>query len=110
MSEENQETITQQDKEPLKKLVTPKYIRDSCKAYYARNKDNTQFKAGNAARSKEWRQKNKEKHNEYQKAWREKKKKNNKRRKRACKQLISKYIINFQISFAKSFYTWIFCF
>lgn len=67
-------SLAQQDKETINKLLTPKYIRDSCKAYYARNKDNVEFKAANAARSREWRAKNKEKHNEYQKAWREKQK------------------------------------
>lgn len=74
MSAEIRESSTQEDKETIKKLVTPKYIRDSCKAYYARNKDSAEFKASNAARSREWRAKNKEKHNEYQKAWREKQK------------------------------------
>lgn len=50
-------------------LKTPVYIRNATKAYYERKQTDPAFMKKNADNTREWRKKNKVKHNEYQKQW-----------------------------------------
>ena len=64
MSEKEEQIV-----ETVKELKTPVYIRNATKAYYERKKNDPEFMKKNADNAREWRAKNKEKHNEYQKQW-----------------------------------------
>jgi hypothetical protein len=58
----------------VKELKTPVYTRNATMAYYERKKNDPEFMKKKADNAREWRAKNKEKHNEYQKAWNAKQK------------------------------------
>jgi hypothetical protein len=65
---------TNQTNQNNKQLKTPRYIRNATKAYYDRKKDDPEFKKKKADNAREWRQKNKEKHSQYQTEWKKKQK------------------------------------
>jgi hypothetical protein len=56
-------------KDTVKELKTPIYTRNANKRYYEKKKNDPEYMKKKADNAREWRAKNKEKHNEYQKAW-----------------------------------------